>query len=193
MITRLLMIAALVFTLTATAFGRDVYRYIDDDGNVVFSDKPVPGSEPVKSLPARKARPGNNSKKANQSSPQPAGDKTSARAQQQAEADKFPGYDAFKITNPKDDEAFWSAPGIVELQVMTKPELQIKRGHVYALIMDGQHFEGLRWTSSPLKLENVARGTHTFQALIINNDDNSILTRSNTVTLHLKRPSRLFK
>ena len=58
--SRLLLVLGLLVSLAATA--TEIYRWIDADGNVVFSDTPIEGAEkieiaPLPTLPAARPAP----------------------------------------------------------------------------------------------------------------------------------------
>ena len=172
------LIPALVAVLAAPAAHGEIYRYVDESGTVVYTDKPRPGAEKVE-LPGISVYRGGVPRAA---SAPAGGRKETAR-------DSAPAYEAVRIVSPANDQAFWSAAGEVVVQVETQPELRVKAGHRLRLYMDGRPMEGLLETTA-VRLRNVARGTHTLRAEVVDGAGR-VLAESEPVTFHLHRPSVL--
>lgn len=149
-----------------------VYRWVDDNGVVVYSDKPQKGAEivDIPVFPVYKSH----ARKPNHIS--------STRNGQPA---KEFTYTDFKITSPADDTTIRSNPGIVSVSMQVTPRLQ--SGHKIILALDGK---GTRISSPRYTYKGVDRGTHKLSAKIINSDGN-IVKSSGTVAFHLFRQSVL--
>ena len=173
------LIPALAAALAAAPASGEIYRYVDDSGTVVYTDKPRPGAEKVE-LPGITVYRGRAPSAGVASAPTPE-KKPAERA--------APAYEAVRILTPANDQAFWSAAGEVVVQVETQPELRVKAGHRLRLYMDGRPMEGLLETTA-VRLRNVARGTHTLRAEVVDGAGR-VLAESEPVTFHLHRPSVL--
>lgn len=162
---RWLLIMALLLPLAAQA---EVYRWVDESGNVTYSDQPHQGAEKVQ-LPAittYEPQPGEAGKTA------PGGDETTAAATV-----------GLQITSPKPDENIWSAPGIVDLIFQVDPELT-KNQHI-AILLDGKG-DPINSPSPDFRISNLDRGTHTVTAWIVNAAGQRI-SQTVSVTFHLHR------
>jgi hypothetical protein len=149
-----------------------VYRWVDDNGNVVFSDKPREGAQTIevrepltyKSVPAKKI--------------------TSTEKPRKKEF----SYSSFKITKPGDKETVWHSGGSVSVMFQVAPALKIKDGHKIVFSLDGGAAK--ETTSLNYLFTAVDRGTHTLQAQI-KDANNKPVSSSESVTFFLKRHSVL--
>lgn len=186
-----------LFLLFSSSVNADVYQFKDEDGNILYSDVPVPGGKRIKeNQPSVAPNPNSRSplkKKilldksksavkpsASKSTPAPDADKTK----------KEVSYSAISISSPKHDVAFRNNTGEVKITVETKPALQLEFGHQLKLKLDGQLLKD-SWKKNSMSLENIDRGTHTVQ-VAITNKSGKVLKESKSVTFHLHRFSRLF-
>ncbi|XOZ33315.1 DUF4124 domain-containing protein [Halomonadaceae bacterium KBTZ08] len=153
---------ALVHTLALTlllplgsAVADEVYRHVDEDGNVTYSDEPMSDDSeameleplPEVSLPKwdRSQRRKNR------------GEQDGSRKQQAS-------YRSVEITQPEHDSTFWRSSGRVVVRIQSQPSL--KSGHRYALEVDGERVKQGRSTSFPVK--KMTRGTHELVVHVIN-------------------------
>jgi hypothetical protein len=147
-----------------------VYKWVDEEGNVVFSDRPRDGAEEVKLPEVSTYTP----------APLPVPEEP---APAQGEA---PGYPQLTIEEPAADATIWDAQGNVPVQLTLKPELDTTAGHKIRITIDGVK-QAQESTNPRFVLTNVARGTHTLQVSVID-ADGKVLTSSDPVTFHLHRP-----
>ena len=102
---------ALVFLigiiLAAPLLAQEVYRWVDDDGHVHYSDRPREGAEEVV-LP-----------KAQTFSAPP----VAARSAQPDPGEPFE-YDSISVTRPAEEETIWNTANQVEVAVALKPRLR---------------------------------------------------------------------
>jgi hypothetical protein len=126
---------------------------VDDNGQVHFSDRPVPGARQVELTGAQ----GFGAPAARPASPA-----TSTAAQ------PTPGtgqaYRTINITSPTEQQTLWNIGAMLNVQVELDPPLQL--GHRVDLILDGQR-RNLNTISTQLTVSDVFRGTHTLQAVVI--------------------------
>lgn len=153
------------------AWAGDIYRYVDEDGKVVFSDQPQPGAEAV-----RVER--TNTYQALPAEPPPASETPAEEAE---------GYAAISILAPENDSAFWDASGVVPVTVQVVPDLA--PGDRLELLMDGNSVaEPSRVTR--FSVREVERGTHTLVAQVID-AEGKVLARSDTTTFTRHQPTEL--
>lgn len=153
----------------------EVYRWVDEAGNVVFSDRPRPGAEELKNLDL-------------QSYPAPKLPITSPKSK----SEKLPltGYTAIEIASPNNDETIWDNTGSFAVSVRLRPALHSALGHKVVLLLDGnQVMEPGR--STQFQLTNIDRGTHTLRAAIVDRDGKEVAS-SDATTIYLHRQSSLF-
>lgn len=146
---RLLLIAGL---LAAFAGYADVYRWVDENGQVHFSDRPREGAERVElqepqtfSAPASRRPP---------------------RTPDNSSADQAPfSYETLAITSPGQEETLWNIEGQLDVSMRLSPRLQ--RGHELRLYLDGQQVEQLQAGSTRVRLTDVYRGNHSLRAEVV--------------------------
>lgn len=148
----------------------DVYRTIDENGNVVFTDKPSPGAERIKIDEVQTV------------SPPPVAD-FEYTPPEKSDVSK---YTKLEIVNPKNDQVFTGGAGEVTVSVLIQPELRASDRLI--LYIDGQKQADSRSTS--FSLTNLDRGTHTTKVDVVNKDGKS-LKSSAPVTFTIHRHSVL--
>ncbi len=100
-------------------------------------------------------------------------------------------YRSVRIVTPKNAETIHDNAGTVPVEVALQPALDVKAGHRLRVSLDGVLLPG-DWTSNRLSLQQVDRGTHTLQVIVIDSDGKA-LARSATIEFHLWQASRLFR
>ena len=159
----------LIITATVTFVANaGLYKGLDDEGNVVYSDTPFDDAEKM-TLP-----------------PLTVVDAPKVKAKEEVISEDQPAetkYTRLTILSPKNDQVIWNEPALtVALQL--KPALNTAQGHNTWLIMDGKPLVK-NSTSLSLQIGRADRGTHTLQAQV-RNKKGSILKRSQTITVHIK-------
>jgi len=128
----------------------DVYRWVDEQGQVVYSDVPRPGAEQLRiDVPAP-------------ATPAAASQQTSG-VEQQAPAQPF-RYDTFEILSPAPEEVLWNIEGQLNVLLRIRPTLQ--RGHSATLYLDDQPAATLSPGNTSATLSEVYRGAHSLRAEI---------------------------
>ncbi len=162
---RYLPVLLLFFCFSATA---EVYKWVDADGNIVYSDKEVEGatrvelSKTITFTPTATASP------------------TSA---QQKKPKNTLGYTEMAITQPAMNETIRNDSGDVAVTISLISALM--PGHSITLYLDGKEkMKGMTQTATTFT--NLERGTHTLKASVID-QNGAVLISSITVIFHLKR------
>jgi hypothetical protein len=141
----------LLFALSATsATSAPAWRWVDANGQVHFSDRPVPGAQRVELGGAQ----GFGTQVA-----QVATGRTAST--QPGEAP--PPYRSIEVLSPADQEVLWNIGGQLTVQIQFQPALQ--PGHRYDLVYDGQP-RNLTATTTRVVLAEIFRGTHTLQVVV---------------------------
>lgn len=155
----------------------DVYRWVDEDGVVHFSDEPRDGAERIEVQEPPTVR-----------LPRPQSSGTSAATGGQAEddGDEAAGYERFAITSPTEEQTIQSAPGEVPVSLSLEPGL--REGHRIRLLLDGSPADVSPLRSLQVTLGPLDRGPHTLAAEVTD-ASGRVRARTETVTFYLHRPS----
>ena len=151
-----------------------IYKTVDADGNVVFTDiAPVDRSGQT-SEQAVSVRPMNTYEPAAQATP------TEAEASEST----APGYyAALDVVSPAEDETIRDNAGDLQIEVTLTPAR--RADHRLLLVLDGAPTE-IEALDGVFALTNVDRGTHTAGAEVVDRQGH-VLIESNPVTFHLLR------
>lgn len=158
----------IVFSMATCLAGTahaEVYRSVDESGNVIFTDKQMGNSEKV-DLPGLTtyASPPYNKIEADET---------------KKPITEFTSYSEFKILSPANKETIRDADGGVTLNLQVTPELQVKLGHRIILFLDGK--ETASTTVSKYKLTKAERGTHTLTAQIVDSNNKTWSEKASVV------------
>lgn len=161
-----------------SAMASEIYRHVDENGNVTFSDEPMDDDSEameLKSLPEM-----------NLPDPAERNKRSNHDEDQEKPIDEQQGYQTIEITAPEHDSAFWRGDGLVVVRFQSQPSL--RRGHRYALELDGEQIKKGR--STTFTLDSMNRGTHELVVHVV--DANGETVSSSDVTrFTLHRPSQL--
>jgi hypothetical protein len=163
--------------LVATASLGQVYKTVDEDGNVRYSDTPAAGgsSEAVE-IP-----------QTNTVSPPPA-NAWEQREQPREQAQEAVDYQPV-ITAPANETTIPMGPGNFSVSAEVQPPLA--DGHTLQLYIDGSP-EGVPQERTSWSLTNVFRGAHDLEVAVLDRDGEE-LARSRSVRVYVMRPSINFK
>ncbi|MBD3654617.1 DUF4124 domain-containing protein [Kangiella sp.] len=165
-----------IASLAATQADATVlYKKVDKDGKVTYTDKP---SEDAEAITVKSNR--NVVSTPRMNTPPPQG--TDEEEQQEAQ------YDVFAIDSPGSDEGVRANDGTVNIVIGISP--QIQPNHSIRLHMDGAQV-GQDQKIPYFNLGNVDRGTHELVAMVINDETQEIVQTSKAVTFHVLRTSIL--
>jgi len=164
-ILKSLLLSALLLTFSASA---ELYKGLDAEGNMVYSDKPFKNSEQftppsLTIMDAPKVQP-------------------KKEVDKEAEEKAFK-YTRFSITAPKNNEVIWNNPQLM-VSLKVSPALNVKEGHTTWLMMDGKPLVK-KSRSLLLQINRADRGEHKLQAQI-RDKKGKIIKRSKTITVHIK-------
>lgn len=155
----------------------EVFRWVDKEGVVHFSDRPHEGAEIV-TLPEAQTF----------SAPAAPSRRQTAETAVEAETDSSEdvGYKSLRIMSPGQDEVLWNTGGAVNVVVDMQPKLQA--GHSVKLFLDGQMVSGLAGGQRNFQLSEVFRGTHALRAEIHDASGNGVF-RSTAITFTVQQTS----
>lgn len=144
----------------------EVYKTIDENGNIIFTDRPSVNS---KEIQLKKLKTTETIK--------PSGSVSNKKNQNENE-NNF-SYKKILISNPKDGSAIRSNTGDVRISVSIEPSL--RSGHRILITLDGVELS--KGTSTSASASNVDRGTHTVAASVIDSSANPIISISSVFSI----------
>jgi hypothetical protein len=156
--------------LPHTAIAADVYKTVDENGNVTFTDSPDPTKKSeVVDLPPITAIPPTPNKTSPSSSYEPMNGKPEDP------------YQSLIITHPANDTTIRDN-GNFTVQVSIKPRLY--SDHKLQLSLDGVT-QGKAQRGTSFKLKNIDRGTHQLEVSIVDKKGSAI--RKTNSAVHIQR------
>jgi len=163
----------LLSALSGTAaIAAPAWTWVDANGTVHYSDRPVPGARQVELAGA-----------------QGFGVQSPARAARAAQPATTPGapYQSVEIVSPADQETLWNIGTVLPVQVRFQPSLQV--GHRYDLVLDGER-RNLNTATTRVSVPDVFRGEHTLQVVVIDSTGAEVM-RSAARTFFVQQTSVL--
>jgi hypothetical protein len=164
----------LLFTLMSVActvaVSATVYKWVDENGVVHFSDQPHENAEKVQL-------------KAPQTYSAP---KTpAAPPPRQAASKPAPAYQSCAISEPTNDQMFMNTD-TVTAGVTVQPA--VRPGDTAIVTLDGQRVPGVPASGGQFTISPVDRGTHSIQMTVQDSSGATVCT-SPAVTFHVQQPS----
>lgn len=164
-----LILAALLVT---SAYAGPAYRWVDENGQVHYSDRPRPGAEEIV-LPESPA-------------PRPQPVRTAASSTPSPEpAEASSGYERLTITSPAAQSTLWNIGGTVDVSVSVQPALASE--HQLRVVLDGELLE-TRPGGPRFSIDDVFRGMHSLEVLIQDASGNELI-RSDAVPFMVQQTS----
>jgi hypothetical protein len=165
----------LVLFASSPLFAKDVYKWTNEEGVVIYSDTYRGGAERIR-VPDGKSSFGAPSDTAGQ--PQSGGEGSAT-----GEA----GYTSLEIVQPENNATIRNNEGTVAVGLVITPALA--EGHSLKIVVDGAELEG-EMRGSQFSLNNLNRGTHSLVTRVVDADGN-VLISSNSINFHLRKASIL--
>jgi len=184
---RIMKLSWLVFLLFLLPVQAEIYRWVDDSGNVVYSDEPHADAETIE-LPASTVY----TPVEEESELEPDILKLSPDEEVSAEltSPDVPNYQ-LRIISPANEESIWVNNGNVLVSMVVEPALNAERDDQIVIQLNGAQVGPAQATTS-FQFDNLSRGTHTVSAMVVDKTG-AALTNSASVTFHLHRTSILNK
>lgn len=165
----------LTLIIPSTAYC-EMYKWVDDEGNISYSDQP-----PFK---------GANTLTPPELSTLPTVNVPKQKATDEAATDnKQASYQLIKITSPLENETVRDNQGNITVTLGIEPALNIKQGHYISLLIDNKIAQD-KLTGLSASFSNIDRGSHQITA-IIKDRQGKILLSSSATTVHVRRQSIL--
>jgi hypothetical protein len=169
----------LLFTLMLSAcslaVAATVYKWVDEDGVVHYSDQPHPNAQKLQL-------------QAVQTYKAPPAETAAAAGGPQAPPTAAPSpYLGCAIVQPQDGQAF---ADIDALTIVVQTDPVLRPGDQVFLSLDGQLLNGGQPVSGSYTLTPVERGTHTVQA-VVRGSDGAVMCQTPGITFDVHQPSLL--
>ena len=162
-------IIALLGIFVAAVATADVWRWVDDDGVVHFSDTPVEGAERIEVSEASRTT------GSRIYTPPP---QIGADGEAVPEVQEEFRYESLTIAAPGAEETLWNIEGTINVSLALAPGLQ--SGHQVRVYFDG---EPQMVNSTSFTINEVYRGVHNIQAEVLD-ETGKLMIRS--------RPNRFY-
>ncbi|HLW73471.1 MAG TPA: DUF4124 domain-containing protein [Gammaproteobacteria bacterium] len=159
----------LAFLLATAVLGDALYKWVDEKGNVHYSDTPHPGAVKVQLPHAQTYAP-----------------PTNAVTPPVVNAQNAPAAEAYsqlQITAPTDQQMFWNVESVT-VSVALEPGLQ--SGDSLTISVDGQSKSG---TALSQTFQDLGRGEHSAAASVTNGDGAKVIAAT-PVTFFIQRGTR---
>ena len=157
--------------VTSAPLFADVYKHVDEQGNITYSDVPQKkGDKPISMPEPMTYQPLNTPKS------------SSGVGAKKTTKPKTIQYDSVAIATPVNEETIRSNSGDITVQISSTPALQAN--NTYVVYLDGNKIQ--ESPAATLTLTNVDRGSHTI-SVQIQDDKAQILASSEAVTFYLQR------
>jgi hypothetical protein len=166
-------ILLVLFALLPLFVQAEVYRWVDESGNVVYSDQPRQGAQKVELPPVTTYS---------------AGPVQQIVATPTAEGNQV-SY-SLQIVKPSSKETIRENSGDVEVEFVLEPRLRISAGDKIVMRLDDTQ-NLLKTTVLNNKVTNVDRGTHSLHAWVIG-PNGQTLSNEVSVTFYMHQASKLF-
>ena len=165
----LTLILALLIALPL--YAKDVYKWTNEEGVVIYSDTYQPGAERIHVSGSKSSDTPNTA--------------TTTADQTPASTEAAGGYEKFEILTPGNEETVRSNEGVVPVGLSLTPALA--PGHGIQVLVDGVPLENELKTTQ-FTLTNLNRGTHTLEAKIVD-ADGAVLMSAFRINFHLRKAS----
>ena len=165
----------------APALADEIYRWVDEDGVVHYSDQPREGAELVV-LEGRRTAPRPSQRPAPASrDTQPAAGARNAEDGGDEPEPQSSAYDSLEVQTPSAEQTLWNIEGVLNVALAVSPEL--RPGHQVRVYFDGEPrtVSGTRFT-----IEEVWRGVHNIQAEILD-ERGQMIIRSRTNRFYVQQ------
>ncbi|MCP5143593.1 MAG: DUF4124 domain-containing protein [Gammaproteobacteria bacterium] len=168
-------LAAGAATLIPSQVVAEAYRSVDENGNVVYSDRPTPGAERIPT-PSAQTVP--------MPTPVPMAGTSQAGKTKAASA-----YLTFAVIQPAPEKTVRDNNGNVDVSLLIEPSLDRDKQHQIRIYLD-RRIWGEPMTDNEVTLTDIDRGAHQVAAIIVDADGKTVAETA-PITFYLHRGSVL--
>ncbi len=159
--------------LCTTSVQAKVYKWVTEDGTVVYSDQPHPEAEVLNIEPLHPY------KAPAYKTPESSDDK-----KDKAQVNATSRYSSVTVDSPEHEANIHGSGGSFTVSVSSNPAL--KKGDKYQLLIDGRAI-GQPTPLAQFNVQNIDRGEHAIAVQILNKQGESVMT-SPSITVFIHRP-----
>lgn len=154
------------------AQAEDIWRWVDENGVVHYSDRPRPGAEKIELRGA-------------QTYQAPAVPPSRDEAPEETDEDAATGYTDLRLVSPADGETLWNIGGELPVQVAVEPSLA--PSHRLRVYLDGRLREDSP-QATQFTLPEVYRGEHQLRAAIVDGQGREVASTAE-ITFYVQQAS----
>jgi hypothetical protein len=171
-------ISLILFLLLSFGLQADIYRSVDKEGNVTYTDEPNNEAELVEleELPTYEAAP----------IPPSLFEETADTEGEEDDLLQMPNY-TIAITSPEQNQSIWTGGGVLTASAVVRPELSSARGDLVQFTFDGNNV-GVPQSSLSYTFENIERGSHILAVSVVDKNGRVIKT-SKSILFQMHRNS----
>jgi hypothetical protein len=174
----MILFAFLLATSVTALMAQEVYKVVDKDGNVTFTDQPpVDGSKPIKLAPISVIEAPTYEK-----APEPADEADGEKEPSLSDMRKI--YRDFAIISPEQEESVWKPDG--PTPVAWSARTALLPGMVVTLFLDGKRHSTT--VQQMIPLSGLDRGEHTVKAEL-RDSKNRIVATAGAITFFVRQPN----
>jgi hypothetical protein len=164
----------LLLVMSTGAVASEMWRWVDANGVVHYSDRPHPGAERIELGSAQSF-----------TAPVIAPSRRDEPAQ---EAEPAPLYSGLSIVSPSEGETLWNIGGELNVQIAVEPRLA--SGHQLRIFLDDSQVEGVPQGPTQFTIGEVFRGERRLRASIVDARGRELVS-SETITFFVQQTSVL--
>lgn len=169
---RWISIVLLVLLATGVA-ANEIWRWVDENGVVQYSDRPRPGAERIDLRPVQSYEA--------PATPAPVSPQSSA---EETEPDN--PYRRLSVLSPAAGETIWNIGGQLNVELAVDPA--IRGAHALRVYLDGEQVEGVPPAQTQFTIGNVFRGERKLRASIVDEQGRELVS-SGTVVFYVQQTS----
>ncbi len=156
-----LILSLIIFFFVCSLSAETVYKATDEDGNIIFTDKPSEEAEEIKIQKLDTIK-----------NPNPGRYAPSSKQPEESNH-----YKSFVVSSPENGAGIRSNNGNISISLTLEPTL--KAGHKIIISMDGKEVG----SGSSVSLQNVERGTHSISASVVDGNGKTLISTSSTFSI----------
>jgi hypothetical protein len=160
------LIPLIILLITTPSLADDIFKWVDENGQMHFSDVPKDGATEVEIAPAQTF--------SAPSAPNVAASSEATTESAVGAAQEAATYESMEITSPAIEETIWNTGGEITVTIWLKPGLQT--GHQIRMFLDGKPLPNLQPNTSSLQVSNVYRGEHQLRAQVWDENGTVVIT-----------------
>ncbi len=173
--TKLKLLSVFICTLLVSPTTiAQMYKWVDEEGNISYSDQPPYKGADQLEAPALNTVPATSVPK-----------KAPADDTDTEEDVEVANYTELKITSPQDDMTIRDNTGTFSISFSVTPALDTDHGHYFSVIMNGKTVKN-KLTSTTASFTNIDRGTQKI-IVVVKNKKGKTLRKSKAISIHLHR------